>query len=262
MRRKNKKRVMFFGIYAIIFLAICLTMPFISSCASEGEGGGEGGNKFYDKHIEELILCNRSFSANKSSLLTKPGGSEIEEIPEGRILFVKRYYTDRKDAVWGYVDYPAVGWVAMDDLALIYDEVAFRESHSEEISDAGESLPAGLKYIWSYPGSGTIIGSDNSTPDYDEAPGLALKYIDQEGRVWASLDTEGWICLSAPDDENIPAANYPPASITYYKPPAEPSYWDTAPPYAPYVWAGIALIIIIEAAIQINSYVKRNSNKR
>lgn len=256
MRRKNKKRVMFFGIYAIMFLAICLTIPFISSCASENEG--ESSNKFYDKHIEELMLCNRSFTSNGGFLLTKPGGSEIEEIPAGKILFVKRYYTDRKDVVWGYVDYPTAGWVAMDELVLVYDEIAFRESHSEEISDTGDSLPEGLKYIWSYPGSGIIIGRDYSSPDEEEAPSLFQKYTDPEGRVWASLDTEGWICLSAPDDNNIAALDYPPASMTYYKPPAAPSYWDTAPPYAPYVWAGIALIIIIEAAIQMNSYVKRN----
>jgi hypothetical protein len=102
-----------------------------------------------------------------------------------------------------------------------------------------------------------IVGTDTSS---EEEINITTQYTDKLGRTWVHLDGSGWICLDAPYDKDIEAVDYGKAVMTYTLPVKEPGYWDTMPAYTPYVWAGIVLIFIIEAAIQVRAYLN-NKNK-
>ena len=173
------------------------------------------------------------------------------------MLLIDCYYTDKKGEVWGRVK--DGDWVRMEGLDLVYDYIAFYEQHSEEISDASESLPEGPRYLWSYPRSGEIIGIDNSSEE--EGVSVSSSYTDEEGLVWVYINTSGssgWVCLDAPLDKNIPAADYGRGEMDYIQPPKKPGYWDSVPSYAPYAWGVIVLVVIVEAALQVRAHVRKN----
>jgi hypothetical protein len=160
--------------------------------------------------------------------------------------------------VWGYIKIPVVGWINMAGLELVYDDIAFIDGHSGEINDANNNdLPDRPRYLWLYPCSGVIVGTDTSP---EEEINVTMQYSDTSGRTWVYLDGSGWICFDKPYDTDIAAVDYGKAVMTYVLPVREPGYWDTVPAYTPYVWAGIVLIFIIEATIQVKSFIKNSKS--
>lgn len=250
----NKKQVKLFQIYAIILTVGFLFM--LSSCASDIPGS----NRFYKSHEKDCITCGRSFTVtgNGAEIFIKPDGKKLDRADAGNIITVDYYYTDGDGVVWGYIRTPDEGWINMVGLELVYDDIAFVDDHSGEINDASSNaLPDGPRYLWSYPCSGVIVGTDASP---EEEINITMKYSDTSGRTWVYLDGSGWICLDAPYDTDIAAVDYGKAVITYVLPVREPGYWDTVPAYAPYVWAGIVIIFLIEATIQVRAFI-RNKTK-
>lgn len=251
MTHANIKIVKFIYIYVIILVVQLLALQ---SCSS----GEQSGNRFYNKNIKNCISCGRRFTVNQNGaeILNKPDGKTLARTDAGKILEVICYYTDGNGDVWGYIISPAEGWISMSEASLVYDNIAFFDEHSEQITDPqGNILPDGPRYLWSYPCSGVIIGTDSSP---EEEINITAQYADAEGRVWVYFDGSGWICLDAPYDKNIPAVDYGEAHMTYELPYKEPGYWDTAPSYAPFVWAAIVLIFIIEAVSQVRAYIRNN----
>lgn len=246
---KNKVKTLRF--YAIIFLG-CIIMSLIS-CSSDATDT----NRFYRRHIDQFVSCNRSFTViNGSEILEKPDGKTLTETKAGDVLMVDSYYTDSDGEVWGYITKPVEGFLKMSEIKLVFDNVAFNEVKSDEITDAGSySLPEGPRYLWSYPCSGVIVGTDYSS---EEEINISTQYIDEKERIWVYFDSAGWICLDAPYDSSIEKVYYGDAEMTYFIPEKDPGYWDTAPDYAPYVWSGITLIIIVEVVAQIRAHKKRH----
>ncbi len=254
MFRINKKNVKLFQIYAII-LAVGFLFT-LSSCASDAPGG----NRFYRSHEKDCIRCERSFTVtgNRAEIFIKPDGKRVDRADAGDIITVESYYTDGDGVIWGYIKKPVEGWINMAGLELVYDYIAFVEDHSGEINDASSNaLPDGPRYIWSYPCSGVIVGTDTSP---EEEINITMLYTDISGRNWVYLDGSGWICLDKPYDTDIAAVDYGKAVMKYMLPVREPGYWDTVPAYTPYVWAGIIVIFIIEATLQVRAYI-RNKKK-
>jgi hypothetical protein len=230
-------------------IAACSLLLLLAACVGS----------FEKRHADEFVGCNRNFrvAGGPAEACSEPGEKPLGRHEPGEILVIDYYYTDKRGEVWGRVE--GGGWVRMEGLELVYDNTAFCEQHSEEITDASDPPPEGPRYIWSYPRSGEIIAIDSSS----EEEGIAVfsSYTDEEGLVWIYLSTpgsSGWVCLDAPYDENIPAHDYGLAEIHYIQPPKKPGYWDSAPSYAPYAWGVIVLVVLVEIALQVRAQVRKN----
>ena len=105
------------------------------------------------------------------------------------------------DAIW----WPQPKYSSLED--------SFLEEHRDEItSQPGTISTADYKtiYIWTYPGSGTVIDrviADANAPAPPEVH-YDLVYTDRTGRLWGyAEDPGGWVCVTSPGDNKLPSYN-------------------------------------------------------
>lgn len=170
------------------------------------------GNSFYDKHSEECTYVSRSYVANGPNgtvtvYQSPESARKIAVLENGEQLYVSYTYQDGSGILWGcceQFDTELQGWVPMDYLTVIYDEISFREEHSNQIEQAEGSLEGmeieGAVYFWQYPGSQSYWDLELTT---EYAPEFQYVYTDTNGVKWGRcayyLGLKGcWINLNDP----------------------------------------------------------------
>ena len=112
------------------------------------------------------------------------------------------------------------GWVLMDELMMIYDRFAFelenRDNFYEYTGSYDAVLSAEKLVEWQWPGSDRekrIIENKDTISHYAH---VQYAYKDKDGREWGkTYYSEGWICLSEPENNKIPAFYPAPEPITW-----------------------------------------------
>ena len=214
-------------------LACALTVPALADVIWTPE------DDFYTAHASACTPVNRRYCANSPEghcgIWSEPGGSLLADAKNGTEWSVSFTY-DASGVLWGLVEYDAAanpsdylswteghksgtGWAPMSELTVIYDGQSFREEHGGEFAPYGGQFDDLLSsddrrvIVWSYPGSGEIVG-DFSHLDHGYAPSLAVdtQWTDADGRVWGRVDyylgARGWACLSDPGNEKLPVTEH------------------------------------------------------
>ena len=170
---------------------------------------------FFNKHFEECERLVRSYTANgmkgyveiKKDPLSK---ETIANKENGTEFYVSFTYTDDKEQVWGVVEFDQnTGWILMEDLLVIYDNISFMEEHKgniEPFQGEWEDYVPGEESVqfYPYPGSGKSVSAMDIKED---KPEVSYTYEDGEGRLWGYINYyfahSGWVCLSDPTNANI-----------------------------------------------------------
>ena len=255
------------------------------------------GNEFFDKHSEKTESLGRLFQANGPdgyvTVREAPDSKqEIETLENGATIFIGSTYL-HKGRYWGIPpishSYWNPGWVPMDELLMVCDNIDFVNEHKGELYNYTGGfdmlIDAEAFYLWQWPGSDREkIHHDFGKGYFDDSAFEAgYAYIDVEGREWVYVSiwggwsygglsmagaSEGWVCLDALDDGSIPAFNPAPEPIPW-SPNAEPDWYGTAiapPPVTPVKEPGMApitiVIVIILAAIAAVLVIKFRKPKK
>jgi len=124
---------------------------------------------------------------------------------------------------WGVMmpshNYLQPGWVLMDEVLLTFVREDFERIHQNEFYeytgnyDAVES--ASRLVEWQWPGSDRekiIVESERSI---QARANILIAYKDEEGREWGKTRYYSWICLSDPENSDIPAFYPAPEGIRW-----------------------------------------------
>jgi hypothetical protein len=210
----------------------CLMIALLMSKSVKADLIWTPNDDFFEKHYEECEQLGRSYMANGEDgyveLKKDPLSKEtVENVKNGEEFFVSFTYTDKKGKVWGVVEYDdSTGWILMEELSVIYDNISFMEEHKEKIKDyQGEfdDIDLGEEPVqfYQYPGSGTSISAIEIK---EEKPEFSYTYEDSEGRLWGYIAYHfahrGWVCLSDPTNTNIPSSKEQP-DVTIIPPATE-----------------------------------------
>ncbi len=168
-------------------------------------------DSFYESHREQCEYHDRSYTANGPNGAVKVYESPISDsvratVDNGEELYISFLYTDEEGRTWGHTerwDSDVAGWVPMDYLLLIYDEISFMEDYGdtflEEEGSLGAEFAGQTVYIWEYPGSTSAY---QITVDGGYLPGYQAVYVDANGNRWGRVGyymaMRGWINLDAP----------------------------------------------------------------
>ncbi|MCI9278133.1 hypothetical protein D7X48_09255 [bacterium D16-50] len=168
-------------------------------------------DSFYERHEKECEYVNRQFTANgPDGMVIVYKSPELPEIVDtwenGHRVSIIFTYRDSDGILWGiYDDYRGkCGWVPMDYMSVVYDDISFRDEYEGEIEIRKGQLDdkyLGTEvYFWSYPGGDAYILMKLSeyTPEYGET------FVDEEGNVWGGVGyyygiKNNWICIDKPD---------------------------------------------------------------
>ena len=133
-----------------------------------------------------------------------------------------------KGEYWGVMQdghsvvYP--GWIPMDYLLIAYTSSDFEKENRDRFysytDDYDEIYSAETLVVWSWPGSDRPKRVIDNYISKDETSSIDFAYQDEEGRVWGSFTswyyrTGGWVCLSDPENSEIPSFNPAPSPIKW-----------------------------------------------
>ena len=172
-----------------LMLAAMLMAPFIAVHSAYADLIIEPDNDFYRQHERQIVNLGRSFTANGEGgsvpVRKDPGArNDIAAIPNGDVAHVQ-YSCLYGGVFWGFAPEYS-GWVKMDQLLVLYDYVAFEESHLDEFypyeGDYNEIKEARAAVAWPWPGADAYLWSFD---DLDaENFWVSFAYMDEEGREW------------------------------------------------------------------------------
>lgn len=233
----------------------CLVMALLMSKSAQADVIWTPNDDFFEKHYEECEQLGRSYTANGEDgyveLKKDPLSKEtVENAMNGEEFFVSFTYTDKRGIVWGVVEYDdSTGWIRMEELLIIYDNISFMEEYKDEIKayqGEADDIELGEEPVqfYKYPGSGTSISAIEIKED---KPEFSYTYEDPEGRLWGYVAyhfaNRGWICLSDPTNAMIPASQEK-SEVTMIPPAAKlPDPSDSA------VSKEVALILVLVVAV-------------
>ena len=173
--------------------------------------------------------------------------NEYDKILNNYVCFITlTYYYEGE--FWGFVSNPPnpaergwfLGWVPMNKLVLLYDAISFVEEYEHEFYPYNgnyEELKTPEKIVlWQWPGSGRKRGIERTIEEIKNVE-ISHVYMDKEGREWGYIKrifkkgeiirlgidsekynyTDGWICISDPANDAIPAFNPPKPPVENYK---------------------------------------------
>ena len=186
-------------------------------------------NKFFNKYFAYMIPLEREFIANGEAgyvtAMEEPGSKfEIVTLENGESCYIT-YTCLYEGEYWGisYVwteERSGYGWLKMDELLVLYDQLAFEEEHETGFYDfdgeLDEIISTGSVVIWDWPGSGNV----NFTYEIFESDRLWVytAWKDGDGREWGRLNFYGryaWICISDPMNYDLPLMDPMPAPATW-----------------------------------------------
>lgn len=245
-------------------------------------------DEFYEKHSDECERLERSFTANGPEgeiVLWKSPSSKkkVAAFENGYEFYVDYIYTDKKEHQWGIVQtVQGSGWLRMEELLFIYDNIAFCEQHESEFQayngEFDDYIVEEPVLLWTYPGSGKVNGK---IFELDDLHSIEYVYTDQEGRQWgyyAFTDTvnrkkrwgysAAWICLTDPTNDKLPISKYEiTPDIINIQPSERPQQLDTTQAEHIFdkdntsiiLYLGIAVaILLITTAILIRIFWKKD----
>ena len=226
----KKARLLILGLISFLLL---IGLPYTSARADVIWTPSDG---FFEKNYEKCVQVGRSYYVNGKEgyvqVLKSPSSShKIGCIANGNSLYVSFSYRDKNGEDWGVVQYKidekgttppawsdegaATGWVKMDSLLVIYDNISFMEEHKKDLKeykgDYDFNKCKEKLVFYSYPGSGVVCYT-LSMKDYKDFPtplDISSIYTDEQGKDWGYVVyyrniRTAWICLSSPEDENLP----------------------------------------------------------
>jgi hypothetical protein len=198
---------------------------------------------FYQKHSEDCEKLNRSYTANGPEgeiVLWKSPVSKkkVASFENGSVFNVEYIYTDKKEHSWGIVEtVQGNGWLRMEELVLVYDNISFCEQHESEFQPYNGEFDAYVVeepiLLWTYPGSGKTYGTIS---ELDQLHSFVYVYTDEEGRQWGYYafklklkdnpkselgNSASWVCLTDPTNKDLPVIEYESADSSVTKQPSE-----------------------------------------
>ena len=192
----------------------------------------EPDDSFYNNNRNNMNRVRREFKINSPdghiTVYKSPNSKKkIATFDNGSTLFIYYTYTTNSGTKWGVIERFGdtsstktnnsnryTGWVKMDHLVLVYDDISFNEDHQDEFNTYNNEFDSIKEkenlLLWTYPGSGVI--KRTLTIASDSYPEFSHTYTDQNGRVWGNIGyymgKGGWLCFSSPMDENLPKIDY------------------------------------------------------
>ena len=183
------------------------------------------GDSFYSSHRDDVQYLFRAYIANGAdgyvSLYKSPLSTRVREnVANGTVLSCSFLYTDAGGAAWGGVwgtGFSLRGWVRLDDCVVQPDYLSFDEAHQDDFvpydSRFDDALRQGASLVlWTYPGSGVVAAENIDAQWFDGnmAEHFSQCYVDADGRFWAYVGycygvRNSWLCLSDPENADIPA---------------------------------------------------------
>ena len=211
---KKRKSI---SIKGLVMLAFLVTVLFIARPV-QADIIWTPNDDFFNAHYEECEQLERSYTANgeKGYIAIKKNPNSKETVANkenGTEFYVSFTYTDEKDRVWGVVEYDdSTGWILMEELVVIYDDVSFLEEHKNEFQayqgEFDDYVPEEEPVqFYQYPGSGASISAMQIKED---KPEISYTYKDSEDRLWGYVNYyfkhRGWICFNDPTNASIPGS--------------------------------------------------------
>lgn len=179
---------------------------------------------FYSAHSEQCRYLPRQYTANGAkgyvALWKSPESPEqTETISNGENVWCNFLYTDGAGKVWGTVfgeDFRELrGWVKLSEWVVVPDYLSFEEAYGDEFISCDPKWDGTLDaykeiYLWDYPCSGGEPRKATSDWFGNRDLGFEKCWVDGEGRTWgfwvyAAGVRNAWVCLSDPDNPDIPA---------------------------------------------------------
>jgi len=202
------------------------------------------GNDFAEANSDKTVRISGwgIFMVNSptGSIITRerpdPGSGELTEYRNGQKIFIWATYANY-GVCWGIEELNhsgrIPGWVLMDELLILYDRRDFELENKEKIypytGDLSVVKTAKEVVVWEWPGSDRekrVVNAEYLfVEDREGFWRIGGAYKDEEGREWVNIYSysywsrvliEGWICLSDPENRDIPAFN----------PSPKPKKWD------------------------------------
>ncbi|MCI9005811.1 MAG: hypothetical protein HFH39_11390 [Lachnospiraceae bacterium] len=162
-------------------------------------------DSFYQERRSECTYVSRQFTANgpegKVIVYESPESSKVVDTWEnGHQATVAYTYEDKDGTVWGVCE--SGGWMPMEYMEVIYDNISFMEEHAADIKAQQGTLDKqeGEKIIfWKYPGSEDSYEAEA----WDTPLGYENVYEDSEGHSWGYVGyyygyKEVWVCIDQP----------------------------------------------------------------
>jgi len=235
-------------------------------------------DSFYAKHSGECKSVSSNYIVNSPTDSVTVYESPLSETQKsvfnnGATIYIGYTWTDTAGKVWGVVEYEDsangipnsvwyngdTGWLDMADMVRMYNANDFWTDHETEFTSYNEpqTIPADkVLLLWTYPGSGETSGSI----DYqqwgwkpDDEPTYSTSWTDKSGLQWAYVSyyyaCTGWICLSDPNNENLPVTkrNY---NLITAEPTGSPSSAATeAPTQVSGLSSGLVTVLVLVAAV-------------
>ena len=182
-------------------------------------------NDFYNRNRNDIVFLGRSFFVNGADgyvpVMEDPGSKhEIGRLQNGEITFLQ-YSCLYNGEFWGFSS-EFSGWISIDQLLVLYDNVAFEEDHFEEIypydGDFAAIKEVGSAIAWSWPGATAPMWTFEGL-DTDNL-WVVHAYRDEQGREWGLVTylfgyRNIWFCLDDPLNSDIAAFNPAPPPMPW-----------------------------------------------
>lgn len=203
----------------------------------------EPNDRFYEQHASECTYHNCSYVVNSPegglNLMQSPQSSRVRAQLENGAEVSIYYVYEGSGGEWGYTEWPSgQGWLPMDSLTRLYDGEMFWNDYQEEFYEdeqAVQAFQASLTeqvqlQLYSYPESGQVVSILNGDwIDQPEHLVFSELWKDETGRVWGNVGYykghRGWICLSDPENDAIPAVERQQLTLYPAGKPAMPKAW-------------------------------------
>ncbi len=228
-----KKKMFIFGMAAVW----CLNMLPV-----QADVIWEPRSPFYEEHADECVYEDRSYFAvgidGKVDVYVSPENATIvDTLESGKKVTISFVYTAPDGIQWGVVenfqDETKTGWVPMDYMDVIYDNISFTEEFGENIVEESGMLPEECvgKTIQAWPYPSAFEASELTMPDtVDAMPQYSETFVDEKGLKWGYIGyfqgmRDFWVCLDNPTGtlEELYPTGMPVRGLEYI----EKSYYDT-----------------------------------
>lgn len=263
-----KKNRMGKWVFSLLILMILISQSCLIALA---DVVWEPDTDFYRKHKDECIYVD-----GLKTIANGPGGSVtvwespvsdkvVVVIENGNKVTIDYTYIDKLGHEWGLVyrgDYS--GWVPMEYLASDPKAKSFSELYGDEVQDGSQDIevPEGVEniYLYTFPGSGEL--KSGGPVNAGERINTVLSFIDKDERQWGYVvyfrAMDGWLCLSDPGNDKIPADE---AVLANAVMPAEPDVIITPKPEKInlLIPALILVVVVAGAVILIRVISKRTA---
>lgn len=238
----------------------------------------EPDDSFYHAHALECTYVGRQYTANgpdgQVSVYESPQSPKtVDTWQNGRQETVYFTYEGQDGITWGVGQ--DGGWVPMEYMQVVYDNISFMEEHEAEIKSQGgtlESQPKGSKiYFWKYPGSQVNYeGSIEDGPlSYEKT------YEDSEGNSWGYIGyyygyRDVWVCIGQPtaDYGQIYPQGAPEESLQENRQDKSSQHTQEGAQriepkrdYTMAVWAAVLVIAVMAVTVLLLALLKKKAGK-